>query len=477
MQQNTRHWQWLGALGVAILLLTGCGSSDPETAEISDDEPANEEEQETDNTSSDAANSEDDAEDDGDGAPSSSGEGATEVERRDPQEPFSVGSSYDADAQPLLSQFSPFEPGTYRTGAVGTPLSFTATEALSTQPNGGGFFVVSDPSSQAPDDRELAFLRVGRFSDPTAPFTSIEQQAWWPNDDFSGWLDNLHDGVIATDPVETTVNGRDAISVDLELSDDIDCGFSAGACVGFVENNGQDFKSLNQGSSYRVWVVDQDDEDPLLIVSGIARVEDASWFARADEVLDTVAFGDVAPNPAQWLTPGPTRLNALGGVEVEIPDNVEELTNGRQRLVNRWTGRGFALIPMNEQPGAIYLSEHPHDSDGALLASTDDVVAELEAEGAELIELDATTIDGADTRVFDVTTSTVGTIMLRFSPLDLAEDSLGWDAPASGRIWLIEHPDRGPMMISTHAFENVEEVLPKVNDLGEAIISSMTFVS
>lgn len=37
------------------------------------------------------------------------------------------------------------------------------------------------------------------------------------------------------------------------------------------------------------------------------------------------------------------------------------------------------------------------------------------------------------------------------------------------------HPDRGLMMVSTHAFEDVETMLPVVNGLGETIVSTLSF--
>ena len=109
------------------------------------------------------------------------------------------------------------------------------------------------------------------------------------------------------------------------------------------------------------------------------------------------------------------------------------------------------------------------------MASTAEVIDELTAAGAELTEVEATTIGGVDARVFDVMTSDVGAIMLRFSPLDVSESILGWDAPSAGRIWLVEHPERGLMMISTHAFQDVDEMLPLLNELGDAIVGSITF--
>lgn len=40
---------------------------------------------------------------------------------------------------------------------------------------------------------------------------------------------------------------------------------------------------------------------------------------------------------------------------------------------------------------------------------------------------------------------------------------------------MIEHPDRGLMTVSAYAFEDVDEMLPTVTELSEAIVSSMTF--
>ena len=304
---------------------------------------------------------------------------------------------------------------------------------------------------------------------------STEEQAGWPNDDFAGWLENLHEGVIATEPVETTVNGFAAIRVDLELDDDIECGWLPGLCVGLITNNGHEIRALNKGASYRVWVIEQGDEDPIAIVDGIARGEDAPWYGRSDAVMDTLAFGDIAPNPVQTLVPGLDQLTAFGCVEISVPDNIAELTNGRSRLFHPWNGRGLAVIPITDEPGLIFFSDRPHDLNGDPLATADEVVDEFTEAGAELTELDATTIDGVNARIFDVTTSDVSAIMLRFSPLDVKDDFLGWDVPAAGRIWLIDHPDRGLMMLSTHAFENVDEMLPVVTELGEAIVGSLTF--
>lgn len=472
-----RTWRLspLGTLAIVALVFAGCGSTDADDGSGDSGEPPTGD-LAADTTAPPVADDEEAG--DGPGVDTTEADqadqGGTDTSRGDPSAPFSVGSEYEADAEPLLAWFSAFEPGSYRTGALGTPMSFTATESLSTQPNGGGFFVLSDVSSRAPDDRDLVFMRVAGFSDPGAPNAPIEEQTPWPNDDFPGWLENLDAGVVPSTPVETSVNGLPAIRVDLELSDDVDCGFLPGSCVGLA-HNGNDIKAMNLGASYRVWIAEQEGEDPLMIVAGIARDRDESWFARAAAVMDTIAFGEIEPNPVQPLLVGTNQLNALGGIEVDLPDNLDELTNGRPRLINQWTGRGLASIPITDRPGVIYLAERPHDRAGEPLASTAEVIDELTAAGAELTEVEATTIGGVDARVFDVMTSDVGAIMLRFSPLDVSESILGWDAPSAGRIWLVEHPERGLMMISTHAFQDVDEMLPLLNELGDAIVGSITF--
>lgn len=477
MGLKLRDWILVGGLAVSALLLAACGSSST-ADEGADGVAATDERAVADEASADDPSSAETEDANQEEAPddTEAPEAADpEVAQRDPEAPFGVDVAYDADAEPLLRWFTPFDPGTYRTGALGTPMSFTTTEVLNTQPNGGGMFVISDVSSRAPDDRDIVFMRAANLSNPVAPNEPIESEPLWPADDFLGWLENLPEGVITTDPVETSVNGLPAIRVDLSIADDMTCGWVPGFCVGFAENNGEQIKALNKGASYRAWMVDQGDEDPLLIVAGIARDDQAPWFERADAVLDTVAFGEVTTNPVQALAPGSTRLDALGGIEVTLPENLGDLTNGRSRLTRMWNGRGFAAMDITERPGTLYFADRPHDMDGNPLASSDEVVTQLTAGGAELTELEATTVDGVDTRVFDVTTADPS-VLLRFSPLDVVGPMFGWDSPAAGRLWVFDHPDRGVMMFSTHAFADVDTMLPAVNELGDAIAASLTFV-
>ncbi len=400
-----------------------------------------------------------------------------EVPRRDPSVPFGDGLEYDADATVFVVPAGPIEAGSYRTSALGTPISFTADEPLMVQVNYEGAFVVTDVSSRAPDDRDLEFLRLEGFSDPAAPNAPFGEQELWPADDFIGWLDNLNDFVVASEPVETTVNGMDAITVDLELAEGVECGFLPGKCVGFAVYDRFDARSLNVGAQSRVWIVEQGDEAPLLIVAGIARAEDVSWFARAESLLDTLAFGDVAPHPVRHIEPEGTEVVALGGIEVLPSPALQDFMDGPYgvSVYDRFAGRGFSWSSLSNHPGVVFFAEELYDLEGARVTAADEVVQILTEAGSEITELDPITIGGVPTRVFSQSSDNVWDIPFAYSPLDIGEPKLGWDTPATSTIWLIDHPERGLMLMSAMVWEDDEETRRLADLLGTAFAESMTF--
>ena len=377
------------------------------------------------------------------------------------------GAEFVADAQPFIQQFTPLSEGTHRLLSIGTEISFTTTEPLTIQPNGIGFAVISDPISTGPDDQDIVFIRASEFSDPTQPFVPREEQEPWPSNDFIGWLDNLPDGVITSDPIATSIGGLDATFAEIELGD-IECGYAPGTCIGFAENNNVDVKALSPGSQYRVWVVDQLDEDPLVIIVGIQDPSAAAWFERADEVLQTVAFGEIAPNPIFQTRTEPTEIAALGGIEVTFPD---ERTFGE-----RWRGRGFWVTPFDDFAGQADLVGAPRRVSGEAVAETDELVSVLEEFEVELTEVEPALVGGIDARVFEYTSSNPMTLVLRTSELEGTSPDLGWFPGRAGRLWVVEHPDRGLQMISAKAFENPEEQLPVAQAWAEELIASLNYV-
>lgn len=397
-------------------------------------------------------------------------ESPTTMDSEPPDESGPTAESvFEPDAARTINWFSPIEPGTYRTDALGTPLSFTTTEALSTQVNGFGMFVLSDLGSQRPDESDLAFLRVSAFSDPASPGTSIEDQEGWPADDFLGWIDAVADGVNVSEPESTTVAGLNAIHVEITL-DDVECGYIPGSCIGFVTNHDHELRALSPGASYRVWIVDQGEYEPLAIIAGIPSDDDVAWFDRADAVMETIAFGDPSPNLVTPVTGDEaTVLDALGGVEVTFPDD--------RLFTEMWTDRRYYAIPFWDGPPMVVdIAEAPIGLDRTPLASADDAVAAIEAFGVEATELEPTTVDGVATRVFDLNASEPGVIVFENSELDFEEDRFGWDVPAAGRVWMIEHPERGLMIVGAKAYDQLETALPEITAWTKQMVDSIRFI-
>ena len=396
---------------------------------------------------------------------------ADEVEAETPTEVASrvefLGAEFVTDGEPLIRQFSPVPVGDYWIPTLGTEISFSTSQDLFVQPNGIGFGVLTDINSAGPDDRDIVFIRVSAFSDPTQPNLPREEQEFWPNDNIAGWLDNLDEGVVISDPVATSIGGLDATFFELELGE-IECGYAPGTCVGFALNNGVNEKPLTPGSQYRIWVVDQQDEDPLAIIVGIQDPADVAWFEQAEDALSTLAFGEVQAAPLYQTTTEPTEIPALGGIEVTFPD---ERTIGEG-----WAGRGYLVAVFNEFQSQIDIVDQPRRPDGEVIATADEVVSVLEESVLELTEVEPATVSGVDARVFDYTSADAQAVILTTSELDVLELGVGWQAGVAGRLWVIDHPERGPQFVSAKAFNAPEDTLPAAQTWIEELIASLTYV-
>lgn len=172
--------------------------------------------------------------------------------------------------------------------------------------------MLSDPFSEGPGDRDMVFVRLSALVD------SETRRADWPADDFAGWLDNLPDGVATSDREVAVLGGLDATRVDLGSSGDSTSRVRFGT-------TGSTSHFLNAGSKYRIWVVEQDGEAPLAVIVAIVDELHSGWFDVADELLSTIEFGDIAPNPASWGSrrgnssdPGALRAPLLRWPEVSL---------------------------------------------------------------------------------------------------------------------------------------------------------------
>ncbi len=378
---------------------------------------------------------------------------------------------FQADAPLVVNGFSPLDRGALRFDALGTPFSLTFDEDYWVQQNSSGSVAVTHPESIGPDDRDIVFQRLSDLSDPMQPdFGLADLYAVWPADvgdlwpaaDFAGWLDNLTDEIVVSDRQETMLGGMAATRVDLELGE-TDCAVGGWACMLFGTSHLENTKMLIPGSTYRVWFIDQGAEDPLAVIVGINRDSDGDWFATAEELLTSLAFGDIQPNAVIAASPGAIELPYLGGISVELSEEMLVLQNFD----------GIGRIGPEGWPGDTEFLLNPLDSDGNAINEPDDLITILADAGAVVTELEPTVIDGIETWVFDV--ASAGSFPQPVLRLADANEK-GWRPARRGQVWLLDHPDRGLLMVHVEAWGNVDVFFPETLARMEPIVESIEFI-
>lgn len=365
---------------------------------------------------------------------------------------------FDPAAPLLLGDGVRFGPGVHRVDTLGTSFSFQTEVELETHENGQAHVVFADPVSVGGDDRELVFFRPAAFSDPSQPKSAGDGFGeGWPADDFDGWLDGLIDDVAVTDRTNTTLGGLPAARVDLAIARE--CSTQTDAYCMVLGSTGVYERELRAGGVYRIWVVDQNGEQPLVVMMVVSREEDLAWFDTAEEILTTLAFDKVAPSPVLASQPGFVDLEFLGGVRLELTDGLYAIsdpgTYGRVVLQEWSANTAFLTTPLDLEGNPVLTS----DALESLLRATD----------AEVSEIEAVEIDALPARVFDLADP-------RQTPVLAVPEGAEWQIPQQARIWLIEHPERGLLMITSEPTDRADVVFPLNLEQSEAIIASLEFV-
>ena len=378
------------------------------------------------------------------------------------------GAEFDEDAEVLLAEFAAVEEGVHRILTLGTEISLTTSEPLRSQFNGVGAFVLTDPGSTEPPDRDIFFLRVSEFSDPTQLSLPRDEQVAWPKEDFVGWLANLPEELVATEAEEVMIGGADALFVELSIGD-TECGYAPGACLGFAENESDIFLALAAGARYRVWYVPQGNEDPLVIAAGIDDDADAEWFGRAEQILSTLAFGETAPNPLFATGTDAVNVSTFGGARLTFPRSIA--------FGELWVDRGLWVAPLDEDfRSQIDFLNTPLSRDGERIGDLDELISMLDRP-LELTEVESANVGGIEARVFDYTVDT-DVILLRAHEFDVRDpQTLGWRTGRAGRIWVIDHPERGVQMIGVKVVDaGAEELLAEAISFTNEVLSNFEYV-
>lgn len=382
---------------------------------------------------------------------------------------------FEADAELLNEQFDRVEAGVYRVDATGTPFSFTTSEEMmGGQPSGAAFFVIADVDTQQPEDQDLLFQRISHFSDPTNPAGTIDQpEDGWPADDIDGWLDAVVEGIEITNREDVTVGGLDAVQFDATLADGFECGEEH--CAAFATNRLATELNFNPRALYRIWVIDQGDESPLLMHATILRDAQIDWFDTVDQIVATLSFGPTEPNPIPtegdlWelgisadVPAGSVEIPALGGIRFEL---------ATERFVAQWLIGEFYWVE-TDGPADSELLLIESDIDGNPISTVDELMAAVTLGVTTATELDATTLAGFPTRVFDVET-TGDNFSPALIPVNADESERGWGAPLAARLWVSE-TDRGLVLITAEAFQTIDD-LPEVIEMSELIVSTLEFI-
>ena len=365
---------------------------------------------------------------------------------------------WNDDAAYLGYQYDSIVPGSYRIESAGTPFTLSVGDNFFVQPNSYSQFVLTHSESQGPDDRDIDVRRFTHLADPTDLSEPLDATgSSWPADDFEGWLDNLSGQVVLTDRQATTIGGLDAIHVELQLAD-VECHLEWG-CVQFGSNHFVTGRALNMGATYRIWMIDQDQQDPLYVIVAVSRDEDVAWFETANQVLATLAFGEPGKNPIEPLSAGANELEFLGGISVDLPTDLNAVYDPAGRLAA--DGQYTTEFLLN-----------PRTFEGEVIENADTLVAHLETTSVAVTEIEPTVIDGLEARVFDIGIPGNPSPTLMF----FDDASAGWAAPPRARLWVVEHPDRGLLVVTAEAFWEPDDIFPIVLDQTESIVESLEFI-
>jgi len=196
-----------------------------------------------------------------------------------------------ASPTPLTTNFGGVVNGAYRLDTFGTPITFTVDPSFfMVMENTTDRLALAAPNSDDPGDRDMVLARFDMLSDPAAPNSSIADQGeGWPANDFAGWLDNVAEGVVVVERSETTLGGLPATRAELRLGE-MEC-FDSRYCA-LLGSRTFNYTSLDPGSTYVVWVVDDGAEDPLVVILSIWNEGDRAWLEAYEKLLATFVIGD-----------------------------------------------------------------------------------------------------------------------------------------------------------------------------------------
>lgn len=348
-------------------------------------------------------------------------------------------------AEPVTSSNTTFGPGRYRIDTLGTAFTFSvAEEQLGVLANEDGVVSITSLTSLTADDGTITLRRTNLLPHPATPTARVDEGSTWPATDVAGWLDRTTDVVTAGGAVQTTLGGLPATLVELEFACD------GGTCRAGDLLGDPGLPIFTPGSTYRLWVVDQGDQDPIVVTVAADANTTSTWFDTAATILGSLHFGAIEPNPVRRAAVGPVDIDAFDGMRVVIPEGTTVIQ----------PYEGFARIAPQSLGGDVEFLTRPLDVNGVEIASAQRMLEVLSDEAVGLTELDRTEIGGRPALVFRVDSGPFPNIVAKTRPEDLVRDEFGWESPRLGHLWLIDTADRGLLVVSAEALDGPGAVEP-----------------
>lgn len=190
-------------------------------------------------------------------------EGATTT--RAPEEATTTKGSTEAEVEGVTPGSS--VEGEVELGQFPTQVSFTTSDSWFVPLARSGAVILEDLDQEAMFTRALLILSATPFEAETV----------------DGWADG-HDDVSILQQDETQVGGFDTIVYDLT--------YDGAEEVPFLTAPGYGGEIVLRSTEYyRVWVIDINDENPLVLFSPVLR-GDIGWFDKAQAIVDSMEFGE-----------------------------------------------------------------------------------------------------------------------------------------------------------------------------------------
>ncbi len=375
-----------------------------------------------------------------------------------------VEAEFVPDAPPLVDESGQLDLGsTWRIDTLDTPFTFSVPEELVVIGNDNGLLIVASSSTAGQGDRGIQFLRPARITDPADPDYNLSPTQGWDPRDIEGWIDAMPIGLTIQNRTETSIGGFPTVQFDGTLTEDAPECRPNFRCTSFGDNGPWSGIEIISNVHYRFWAIDLGSSDPVLIVAA-HRGADEDWFDTVDQLLSTLAFGDIAPNAISIEDPGTFEFDVHDGIR---------LTSTRPFLLNSdWSG-SVALTDLSWWFRDVEFMTRPNGLDGNPIGNSDNLVTYLEENNFAVTELDGTVLGGFDTRVFQVGSS-------RFLDAFSRTEDTGISFAPSPRAlwWVIDHPDRGLLINTAEHWDpkSEPELFDEVAAWGEELFATIEFI-